>query len=141
MSRHLWREILVVVVPIGAAAMLLAAAACSDEPGIASRSPTPRPGSVTPSPAVTSSSPSPSNAADYPNLSRFTDPFDRFAYKYAYSDCGLLGVVWTAETFGGDPDQPLSVARAYAEATFPQSVDHQAATLRGCLDAFEKGSR
>lgn len=120
-----------------AAAALFVSAACSGEPGTESRSSSPPPGSPAPSSPVTSSSPSPSNTGGYPNLSRFTDPFDRFAYKSAYSECRFIGVDATAEAFGGDPGDPRSVARAYAVATFPQSVEHREATLQGCLDAFE----
>jgi hypothetical protein len=123
-----------------ALAMLLTAAACSGEPGTSFRSPTLQPSNATPSPTVASSGPSPSNAAGYPNLSRFTDPFDRFAYKSAYSDCRFIGLDGAAEAFGGDPDDPRSVARAYAVATFPQSVEHREATSQGCLDAFETGA-
>lgn len=124
-----------------AAAVLLAAAACAGEPRIQSRGPSPPPGGPAPSSTVTSSSPSPSDTARYPNLSRFNDAFDRFAYKSAYSDCRFIGVDATAEAFGGDPDDPRSVARAYAVATFPQSVEHREATLQGCLDAFETGAQ
>jgi hypothetical protein len=81
-------------------------------------------------------SPSRSDEVRYPNLSRFTDPFDRFAYKSAFSDCRLIGVEGTAEAFGGDPDDPSSVARAYAVATFPNIEEHREATSQGCLDAF-----
>jgi hypothetical protein len=70
-------------------------------------------------------------------LKRFNDPFDRFAYKSAYSDCRLIGVDGTAEGFGGDPENPPSVARAYAAAIFPDSVKHRDATYQGCLDGFE----
>jgi hypothetical protein len=89
-----------------------------------------------PSPTVTSS-PSPSEAAEYTNLSRFSDPRDRFAYKSAYSDCGLIGVDGTADGFGGDPGDPSTVARAYAVAIFSDSEERRKATFRGCLDAFE----
>lgn len=135
------RQTLARVIAAGFAAILLAASACSGEPGAPSPSPIPDSGSATPSPAVTSSSPSPSDGPRYPNLRRFTDPFDRFAYKSAYSDCGLLGVDRMAEGFGGDPDDPLSVARAYAVGTFPESVEHQEATFQGCLDGFKAGTR
>ena len=81
--------------------------------------------------------PLPSDEVRYPNLSRFTDPVDRFAYKSAYSDCRLIGVEGTAEAFGGDPDAPSSVARAYAVAIFRESEEHREATSQGCLDAFE----
>jgi len=124
-------------VKAAAVAMLLTAAACSGEPGTSSRSPSLQQGSATPSPIVTSSGPSRSNAADYPNLSRFTDPFDRFAYKSAYSDCRFIGVDGIAEAFGGDPEEPRSVAQAYAVTAFPQSLEPREATFQGCLDAFE----
>lgn len=99
-------------------------------------SPTTETGTITPSPTVTSS-PSPSEAAEYPNLSRFSDPSDRFAYKSAYSDCGLIGVDGTADAFGGDPGDPSTVARAYAAAIFSDSEERRKATFCGCLDAFE----
>lgn len=118
-----------------AAAALLAATACSGDPGTPTFSPSPQRSAT--SPTVTSSGPSPSNAPGYPNLSRFTDPFDRFAYKSAYSDCRLLGVDGTAEAFGGDSNDPHSVAQAYAVAIFPESMAHREATFQGCLDAFE----
>jgi hypothetical protein len=120
-------------------AVLLAGGACT--PGGSKPPPSPSlgTGSATPSPIVTSS-PSPSDAPTYPNLSRFTDPFDRFAYKSAYSDCRLIGVIGAADAFGGDSNDPSSVARAYAVATFPSSEEHREATFRGCLDAFETGT-
>lgn len=70
----------------------------------------------------------------------FTDAFDRFAYKSAYSDCRFIGIDGTADAFGGDSGDPPSVARAYAVAAFPQSVEHRDATSQGCLDAFETGA-
>lgn len=92
-------------------------------------------------PSTGTPSPSPGDAPEYPNLSRFADPFDRFAYKSAYSDCRLIGVESTADAFGGDPDDPSSVARAYAESVLPSSEEHQEATFRGCLDGFEAEAR
>ena len=62
---------------------------------------------------------------------------DRFAYKSAYADFRLIGVEGTAEAFGGDPDVPSSVARAYAVAIFRESEEHREATSQGCLDSFE----
>jgi hypothetical protein len=117
--------------------MLLAVSACTGEPGTGSSSPSPSP-STSPTPSATAvPSPSPSDEERYPNLSRFTDPFDQFAYKSAYSDCRLIGVEGTAEAFGGDPGDPSSVARAYAVAIFPNTEEPRKATSRGCLDAFE----
>jgi hypothetical protein len=46
-----------------------------------------------------------------------------------------------AEGFGGDPDDPPSVARAYAVATFPESVEHRDATFQGCLDGFKAATQ
>lgn len=118
------------------AAMLLTAGACgpgSDAPSVSSDSDR---GGISPSATVTPS-PSPSDQVRYPSLSRFTDPVDRFAYKSAYSDCRVIGVEGTAEAFGGDPDTPSSVARAYAVAIFRESEEHREATSQGCLDAFE----
>ncbi len=115
-------------------AVIFAVGGCA--PGTAPASnPTSETGTIMPSPTETSS-PSPSEAAEYPNLSRFSDPFDRFAYKSAYSDCGLIGVDGTADAFGGDPGEPSTVARAYAVAVFPDSEERRKATFRGCLDAF-----
>jgi hypothetical protein len=116
-------------------AVIFAVGGCAPETTPAS-SPTSETGTIMPSPTETSS-PSPSEAAEYPNLSRFSDPFDRFAYKSAYSDCGLIGVDGTADAFGGDPGEPSTVARAYAVAVFPDSEERRKATFRGCLDAFE----
>ena len=92
--------------------------------------------SVTPSPSLSQATPTP----EYPNLSRFADPLDRFAYRSAYSDCHLIGVAGTADAFGGDPNDPRAVARAYAEAVFGSSGEHLEATFQGCLDAFETDS-
>ena len=119
-----------------AAAAFLAATACGPDPGASPRGSTAALASATPSNTVTHSSPQP-NTTEYPNLSRFTDPFDRFAYKSGFSQCQLLGIDSIAEAFGGDPDEPPSVARSYAVAIFPQSVEHREATFRGCLDAFD----
>lgn len=131
------RQTLARVIAASFAAILLAPTACSGEPGAPSPSPIPSTVRATPSPAVTSSSLSPSDGPRYPNLRRFTDPFDRFAYKVAYSDCRLIGVDRTAEGFGGDPEDPPSVARAYAVGIFPESVEHREATFQGCLDGFK----
>lgn len=130
-----WRAWMVAV----GTAVLLAVGGCAPGASTLTPSPSPGTGSATPSPAVTSS-PSPSDAATYPNLSRFSDPFDRFAYKSAYSDCRLIGVDGTADAFGGDPEDPSSVARAYAVTIFPEPEQPREATFRGCLDAFETGT-
>jgi hypothetical protein len=114
---------------------ILAVGGCASETTPAS-SPTSETGTIRPSPTATSS-PSSSDTFEYPNLSRFSDPFDRFAYKSAYSDCGLIGVDGTADAFGGDPGDPSTVARAYAAGVFPDSEERRKATFRGCLDAFE----
>src|SRR6266511_6154429 len=50
----------------------------------------------------------------YQNLYKYTDPLERLSYKLAYSDCRVLGPDRTAEAYGGEPDDPASVARAYA---------------------------
>jgi hypothetical protein len=128
---HPWRGSLIV---------LLAAAACSTpatEPTPPSIGDT---GSAASSSAASSVSTSPPATPRYPNVKRYSDPFDRFAYKSAYADCRLFGVDGTADGFGGDPQDPPSVARAYAMATFPDAVERQAATLRGCLDGFRAAS-
>jgi len=130
-----WRAWMVAV----GTAVLLAVGGCAPGASTLTPSPSPGTGSATPSPAVTSSA-SPSDAATYPNLSRFSDPFDRFAYKSAYSDCLLIGVDGTADAFGGDPEDPSSVARAYAVTIFPEPEQPREATFRGCLDAFETGT-
>jgi hypothetical protein len=117
-------------------AVVLVVGGCAPGASTLTPSPSPRAGSATQSPAVTSSA-SPSDAATYPNLSRFSDPFDRFAYKSAYSDCRLIGVDGTADAFGGVPEDPRSVARAYAATIFPEPEEPREATFRGCLDAFE----
>lgn len=120
--------------------ILLAAAACSGQPAETPPTPIGDTGTSAPSPAASSPSPSPATGPRYPNLKRFDDPFDRFAYKSAYSDCRLIGVDGTAEAFGGDPGDPPSVAGAYAMAVFPDAVEHQDATFRGCLDGFKAAS-
>lgn len=120
-----------------ATVVFLVAVACSRGSGAPSRGPSARSNISTPSPAAASSIPSVSDAEKYPNLSRFTDPFDQLAYKTAYSDCRLIGIEGAAEAFGGDPVEPLSVAQAFAMATFPKSEEHRQASLQGCLDAFE----
>ena len=117
-------------------AVIFAVGGCPPSATTPPSSPTSETGTIMPSPTVTSS-PSPSEAAEYPNLSRFSDPLDRFAYKSAYSDCGLIGVDGTADGFGGDPGDASTVARAYAVAIFPDSEERRKATFRGCLDAFE----
>lgn len=121
-------------------AVLLAVGACGPSRSPRVPSPTPDSGGTITSSSVTSS-PSHSEAPEYPNLSRFVDPLDRFAYKTAYSDCHLIGVAGAADAYGGDPDNPSAVARAYAVAIFAGSEEHREATFRGCLDAFETESR
>lgn len=101
-------------------AVLLTVGACGPSRSPRVPSPTPDSASSTTSSSVTSS-PSHSQAPEYPNLSRFVDPLDRFAYKSAYSDCHLIGVAGTADAYGGDPNEPSSVARAYAVAIFAGS--------------------
>ena len=117
-------------------AALLAVGGCVPGASTPSPRPTPRTGSATPPPAVTS--PSPLDAVTYPNLSRYSDSFDRFAYKFAYSECSLYRIAGTAEVFGGDSNDPSSIAQAFAMATFPGSDEHREPTFRGCLDAFEE---
>jgi len=116
--------------------MLLTAGACGPGSDAPSVSPDSDRGGIS-APTTVTPSPSASDEVRYPNLSRFTDPVDRFAYKSAYSDCRLIGVEGTAEAFGGDPDAPSSVARAYAVAIFRESEEQREATSQGCLDAFE----
>jgi hypothetical protein len=95
-------------------------------------------GDIAPAPPVASSSPSSTSEPRYPNLGKFTDPIDRFAYKSAYGDCRILGLEGTAESYGGDPADPASVARAFANAIYRQATSHREAAFQGCLDAFEE---
>jgi hypothetical protein len=136
-SEHPWRRVLVALFAIGSA---VAAASCAPSASTPSASRTPSPTALTP-PSTETPSPSPGDAPEYPNLSRFADPFDRFAYKSAYSDCRLIGVDGTGDAFGGDPENPSSVARAYAESILPSSEGHREAIFRGCLDGFEAEAR
>jgi hypothetical protein len=124
-------------VVVAGMAVLLAVGACTPGANTRPLSPIPGAASATPSPTVTSS-PSTPDPARYPNLSSFSDPFDRLAYKLAYSDCRLIGVVRAAEAWGGDPDDPSSVASGYAVTNFPTSHERRGASFRGCLDAFGK---
>lgn len=126
-------------VVVAGMAVLLAVGACTPGASTPPPSPVPVTGSARPSPTVTFS-PSPSDAARYPNLSSFSDLFDRLAYKWAYSDC-RIGVIRAADAFGGDPEEPSSVARAYAESNFPTLEERREASSRGCLDAFETEAR
>jgi hypothetical protein len=120
------------------AAMILLAAACRGQGGTRPRSLGPPPRASEPTSGLTPSDAAPSDAVPrYPNLSKFTDAFDRSVYKSAYSDCNLVGVENAADAYGGNPDDPASVARGYAAATFPQSVTRREAAFQGCLDAFE----
>jgi hypothetical protein len=121
---------------VASIAMLVGAGACASSASTPSASRTPSPTPLT-LPSTGTLSPSPGDAPEYPNLSRFADPLDRFAYKSAYSDCRLIGVDGTADAFGGDPGDPSSVARAYARSILPSSEEHRGATFRGCLDGFE----
>lgn len=114
-------------------AVLLTLGACGPSVSTPSASQPPSTTAFTPSSTETLP-PSPEDTPEYPNLSKFVDPLDQFAYKSAYSDCRLIGVDGTADAFGGDPDDPGSVARAYAVAVFPERRE---APFRGCLDAFE----
>jgi hypothetical protein len=118
------------------ASLLVAAGACTGGASTPPASSVSATSTAAPS-ATVSSSPSLSDALKYPNLSRFTDPFDRFAYKSAYGDCRVVGVQAAAEAWGGNPNDPSSVARAYAVATFRESEEHREASFQGCLDAFE----
>ena len=113
--------------------------ACALGASTPAASPSPSTGSSTPSPVVTS--PSPSDATTYPNLSRFSDPLDRVNYKSAYSLCKFLGVAGTADEFGGESDDPNSVARAYAEATFPRLEEYREPPFWDCLDALKAGTQ
>jgi len=121
-----------------AAAMVLLAAACGGEAGTRPRSLGPPPRASEPSSALTASDASSSDAVPrYPNLSKFTDAFDRSVYKSAYSDCSFVGVENAADAYGGNPDDPASIAKGYAAATFPQSNARREPAFQGCLDAFE----
>jgi hypothetical protein len=86
-----------------------------------------------------SATPTPTIGMDrYPNLGRFSDPFDRFTYKYAYGDCGIGTAERLAETYGGDPRDLPSVARAYADFS---SAGREEAGFVGCLDALRANRR
>lgn len=130
------------LVRVLAAAMIVLAAACGGEPQARSRNLSPPPADSSPSPAMTPSVASPSDVVPrYPNLSRFSDPFDRGVYKSAFSDCSFIGIDGAADAFGGDTDNPRSVAQGYAAATFPRSVAHREPAFQGCLDAFKTNER
>jgi hypothetical protein len=124
-------------VVVAGMAALLAVGACTPGANTKPISPIPGTASATPFPTVTSS-PSPPDPARYPNLSSFSDPFDRLAYKLGYSDCRLIGVVRAAEAWGGDPDDPSSVASGYAVTNYPTLKERRGASFRGCLDALGK---
>jgi len=100
---------------------------------------------ITPSPSLSASgSPSPPSPTPieprYPNLPRFTDPIDRFSYMSAYTDCRFLGLEGTADAYGGDPAEPASAARAFANAIYSQATSYREAAFQGCLDALtERG--
>lgn len=118
--------------------MLLTLGGCA--PGATpSRGPSLETVNPTPPPPV-ASVPSPSDPGTYPRLSRFRDPFDRVIYQSSYSDCHLLGIEGAAEVFGGDPNDPNSIAQAYAVATFPNLETHREPTFWGCLDALVTGT-
>lgn len=95
---------------------------------------------ITPLPSPSASGgpspPSPTSEPRYPNLPRFTDPIDRFSYKSAYTDCSFLGLEGAVEAYGGDPAEPASVARAYANAIYSQATSYREAAFQGCLDAI-----
>jgi hypothetical protein len=129
LSEHPWRRIFVV--------LLMAVSACTREAGTRSSSPSASP-ATTLEPA--GSSPTTSDGARYPNLSSFTDPFDRFAYKSAYSTAGSSGSIRQPARSEASPTILSSVARAYAVAVFRESEEPREATFRGCLDAFETGT-
>jgi hypothetical protein len=115
--------------------LLLTMVGCAPGAIPSSRGPSLETGAPAPPPTV-ASVPSPSDPGTYPRLSRFRDPVDRFMYQSSYSDCHLLGIEGTAEVFGGDPNDPDSVAQAYAVATFPNLEMHREPTFWGCLDAL-----
>lgn len=48
----------------------------------------------------------------------------------------MLGPDRTAEAYGGEPEDPASVARAYA--AFVHGVQQEDPAFWGCLDAFEE---
>jgi hypothetical protein len=114
------------------------ATTCGAGGGSPVASPTPSPVSVSLTPR---SSPSATFVGPpYPNLSRFTDPIDQLSYKSAYGDCGLLGTKGSAEAYGGNPADPPSVARAFANATYTQETERREAAFQGCLDALNDGT-
>jgi hypothetical protein len=56
-------------------------------------------------------------------------------------DVRAIGVYRPAFALGCDPDDPSSVASAYAVISFPSSEERRGASSRGCLDGFETESR
>jgi hypothetical protein len=118
------------------AALSLLIAACQGSQGSPTRTSVAERPTVTASPTSAGSSPSPTPIEPrYPNLSKYTDPLDRLSYKLAYSDCRLLGPDRIAEAYGGELEDPVSVARAYA--AFVHGTQQEDPAFRGCLDAFE----
>lgn len=120
-----------------AAVLSLLVAACQGIEGSPTRTSVAARPTVAASPTSAHSSPSRTPTEPrYQNLSKYTDPLDRLSYKLAYSDCRVLGPDRTAEAYGGEPDDPASVARAYA--AFVHGTQQEDPAFRGCLDAFEE---
>lgn len=121
--------------PMAVAILILLAGACATEPRPAQVGTR---GAQEPIHSASVDAPQPSIPEDvtYPNLGRFTDSLDQFAYKSAYLDCRTIGLGAAADAYGGDPTDPASVARAYATVTFTQATAHQTAALQGCLDGI-----
>jgi hypothetical protein len=85
--------------------------------------------------AAPSEAPS-SERPDYPNVSSYRDALERYAYKEAYGRCRTLGPTAVADAYGGDPQDVLSMAAAYAQATYPQTVPLRSAATQGCVDGI-----
>jgi hypothetical protein len=110
--------------------MLWCAAACGLGPVARHTTAPPGAGDVTTVPATASPA---SPVARYPNLDRFADPLDRVVYRSAFDVCTLAGPEGMAKGYGGQADDPTSVARAYAEFADPT---RPVPAVQGCLDGL-----
>ena len=86
--------------------------------------------------ATTGIEPTP-DAPSYPNLDRFADPLDRYAYRSGFGRCSIGDAGSLAGDYGGTADDPASIARAYARFANPT---HEAAAEQGCLDGLRATS-
>jgi len=134
-TRFTSRRGLRLAIAVAALVFLLASLCDAGQEIPASRSPSQQPTGARSAGATPSSLPPIDTEPRYPNLSEFTDPFDRYVYKTAYSDCQFLGVGGIADAYGGNREDSASAARSYA--SFLYGAQHQEAGFQGCLDAFE----